>query len=127
LQAILEAAHAREILLDPVAILRAELLLQSFRLHRDGVEDAACVVQFLDLRGDPGLGALEEKLLVDFRRFVLRWHGDAGARGRKTAGATVDRERQRGKTPDHADALGDHLIKRDRVAEAAAARMWRRR
>ena len=53
LQALFEIAHAGEILIEPVAVARADVALQFLGLVGHGVEDAPPGVQLADLRLRP--------------------------------------------------------------------------
>ena len=127
LHPLLQFAHAREILVEPVAVVRTDAALQGLRLVGHGIEDATAELQLAHLVRLLRLGPLDEEMAEDFRSLLIARDEHAGAGPRKTAHALLDVDAEvQGREPRQMpDALGDVLVERDGVAEAAAARMRR--
>ena len=127
LEAVLEIAHAREILVEAVAVAGGDPAGEFAGLAGNRIEDAATVIELAQLRLHLLGRALEKKLFEHLGGLVFGRDGDAGAGPRKAARAGVDGERERGKTREGTDLLGDVLVERDGVAKRTATRMRRGR
>jgi hypothetical protein len=125
--ALLEVADAGEVLVEAVAVARAEVALQIFRLSGHGVEDAPAGFEFADLGLGLGFRALEEHARENVGGFFLAGNHHAGTGPRQAADALLDvhAERERRKAREVPDAFADVLIERDGVLEARAAGMRR--
>jgi hypothetical protein len=106
-----------------MTIQSAHLPLKRLRLSGDDIQDAASSVDIADPLLDLALRSLQEELLKNAGRALLRWDGHARTRPGKAAGA-VDRQRQRREAGVAAQVLRDVLIQRNRVAERTTRRMW---
>src|SRR4029079_12377772 len=109
--------HGGEVLIEPPFVALPEILLKVLRLVGHDIEDALAGVQFANSGVDFLLRALEEEL-VEHTGSALLW-GDRNtcARPRKRPPADVDAARERRKPRENADAFGNELVQRDRVAE----------
>src|SRR4051812_33894681 len=107
---MLQIAHARQILIEPAAIAIAELALQVARLIGDGVENALAGIELANLRIHFFRRALKEQLLENIRRPPFRRNRYRRARPGKTARPGIHAKRQRRKTCESAQTLGDELI-----------------
>src|SRR5581483_782925 len=123
LQTIFEIANAREVLVEPHPVAASNVALQVAHLVGDGIQNRTSRIEFCDPRFNLRWIALNEHLPEDARSALFRRNGDAAAGPRKRARATIHSEGQRGKARLVADALGDVLIERNRVAERTASRM----
>ena len=122
-----EFAHAREVLIEPVAVGGADILLEFLRAVADEVEQAAPGLEVREaLVNLLGL-ALHEHFLVERRGAALGRNADAASRVRHALPALgTDEHDERGEARDEAESLGDELIERDAALESGRAGVRRR-
>src|SRR3954468_20382875 len=98
-----EVADTREVLIEAAAVARADFALERLGLVRDGIEDAASGVEPVDLRVDLLGCALQEQLVEDVGRALLRRDGDPGAGPREAARRAIDGQRERRESRERTD------------------------
>jgi hypothetical protein len=120
-QPSLQVADASEVLVEPVAVLGAEVSLEPFGAVVDEVEYALAPVQVVDASVDFVGRALHEHAAVESRDAALGRDGDAAAGVRQGLHGDADMGNQGRDAGEVAEPLRRHLVERDAVAEGAAA------
>src|SRR5262249_8332709 len=117
--ALLQVADAGDVLVEPVAVVRADLRAQRSGLVADVIQDASAVPESVYLGPDFVGPAVEEKPGEHLRRRRGRGHERAGP-GPGEAGALA-RQGQAWESRAATDMFGRELIDRDRVPEPGAS------